>query len=242
MSTGGAYWRRPKELLYPSGIPRRRPAARTRHDGTRYCRGCISTHGSERACILLYPTAIASGLGELVVAATSAARNLLFERSLALSDRELTLFVNTLRSCGILSDYSGNLLPDLVTRLHQAAFLGNGNPRQFQCLLAVIDLRAVQTCIHGRCLLPDALQSLAELVRTNHTSSPSAIRQLLQRHSSREAYARLIATCSSFRTLVKEVEKTSIKPPPGDEIWTYQFYDPIATFEAFGNGGLAACS
>jgi hypothetical protein len=196
---------------------------------------------SEGACVLLQPSGIASGLSDLVTDATRAAQNLLLDRSLALSDRELILLVNALRNCGMLSDHSGNLLPDLISRLHQVVFLENDNPAQFHRLLAVIHLQKVQVCIHGRSILADALQSLAELIRANNADSILAVRHLLHNTSDRAAYPKLIETCCSFRAFVKDAERTSINPPPGDEVWAFRFYEPIATFEAFGQEALLMC-
>jgi hypothetical protein len=178
-------------------------------------------------------------LAELVTCAARATFNLLLERLMALADCEIMIFVDALKTCGLVSDETGNLLPALSTQMHCDAFIGNENPAQFSRLQAVYAFPEIVACIHGRSIRADALQYLAELTRVEPFESAVTVRQFLADKTDPEVYQRLVNGCGSFRKSVQDKERVSTDPPPGSRWWTYQYYDAIAVFETLGKDALA---
>jgi hypothetical protein len=164
----------------------------------------------------------------------------MLQRAIALPDYELTVFVSALRTCGMIADETGNLLPALSSQMHRELLSENDNPMQFERLQAVLAFQEIDVCIHGRGIRGEALRSLAELVRANTCESVVTVRELLTGRVDLQVYRRLLDECASLLALVKRVEQTSRHPPPGTWWWTHQYYNPIAVFDSLGRGAMRA--
>jgi hypothetical protein len=175
------------------------------------------------------------GLSDLVICATRAVFTLMMQRAIALPDHELMILIRTLRTCGMIADETGNLLPMLFFQMHRETLIENDDPEQFARLRSVLDFPDVNTCIPGRSICGDALRSLAELVKAGACESVVIMRELLTGQIDQRVYQRLIKECDSFQGVVQQREKTARVPPPGDPWWLYQYYIPIAVFKSLGH-------
>jgi hypothetical protein len=177
---------------------------------------------------------------ELVSCATRARFNLLLEKTKELIDSDLVIFVNALRTCKMIADDSGNLLPALFSQIFQTTLVENNNPVQQQRILALLAVTEVDVCVRGRSIRADSLQHLAELVRENDSDIAVEIRQLLANKANPDVYKSLLRLCDSARTFVKNIELKSTYPTePGIQWWAYQYYDPIAILETLGQNAMA---
>jgi hypothetical protein len=176
---------------------------------------------------------ICKRLRTLVSRATDAVFNLMLERSLALSDPELMIFVRAIKNCGMIGDEAGHLLPAFFYEVFSPTLIENENSAQFLSIVSVIDHPALDTCIHSRSICPDALDRLAILIRANSCESPEAVRQILTAQAYPEARRDLLLLCDEFRSLVKSEQRVSINPPP-ESPWWNNYYVSIGVFEALG--------
>lgn len=176
---------------------------------------------------------ICKRLRNLVSRATDAVFNLMLERSLALSDPELMIFVRAIKNCGMIGDEVGHLLPAFFYEVSYPTLIENDNSAQFLSIVSVIDHPALDTCIHSRSIRPDALDRLATLLRVNSCESPEVVRQILTAQAYPEARRDLLLLCDEFRSLVKSEQRVSINPPPESPWWNY-YYASIGVFEALG--------
>ena len=178
-------------------------------------------------------------LAGFVSTATQATFTLLLERTTRLPDGEMMIIANALRTCGMIADETGHLLPRLYSEIRSAAFLQNDAPAQQRRLLGVLADPESTHWIYGRSIHADAVQSLAELLRTDTSESPVSIRRLLSSQIDRKVYSTLIDACDSFRACVKEVERLSIDPPPGSWAWMHHYYEAIMSYEVIGRRAIS---
>jgi hypothetical protein len=158
----------------------------------------------------------------------------MLQRAITLPDHDLMILVRTLRTCGMIADETGNLLPELFFQMHRETLIENDGPEQFVRLRSVLDFPDINVCLHGRSIRCDALRSLAKLVKAGVCESVVIMRELLTGQIDEQVYQRLIKECDSFQVVVKQRERTAGSPPPGDSWWTYQYYAPIAVFKSLG--------
>ena len=177
-------------------------------------------------------------LQALISCASEAVITLIQERILMLPDADIRELIDAVQNSGRLTDISGNLLPSLSSRMANAILIAEGNSVRFQRVLSVISILEVQSCIHGRSMIADALDRIALHARSQNWSSPQKVRQFIKPCLTSSIYWDLVERCNALRSRVQKEESSATHPPRGDPWWGYQFYEPINAFEAFGQKGI----
>jgi hypothetical protein len=189
---------------------------------------------------------IGSRLAALASLATCATLNRLLERTLLLPDSDLLIFADALRTCGMVADESGSLMPALSCEVASVALFVNRNPAQQQRILAVFRFHDVEVCVPGRSIVADAMDALAATVRSTHSDLPvDGMRKVLRTRLDPGVDQQLLDHCESLKSLVAGVESRSIcvpeSPdwPAGDPLWARVYYEPIHVLESLGREAMS---